>query len=120
MKASCVITLLVFLFSTVSCVQKSYRQTVVVRLSVPGVKDVKTVGIRGNGKPLSWDHDLEMTPIVKDSLYTATVTTVTGYKFAEIKFTVNGEFELADQPNRRIMFSGKDTTFVNAVYNMVQ
>ncbi len=88
-------------------------------LTVPNKTSIQTVGVRGNGKPLSWDEDLEMKAVVKDSLYTATVTAVTGYKFSEVKFTVNGEFELKDQPNRRIVFSDKDTTYYNAQFNVV-
>lgn len=99
------------------CVQKSYKKTVVVTLSVPNRKGISSVGIRGQGKPLSWDYDVAMKPVVKDSLYTATITAVTGYKFAEIKFTVNGDFELKEQPNRRVVFSDKDTTYYNAVFD---
>ncbi len=113
-----IISLLVL--SASSCVQKAYKKTIVITLTVQNIKDIKTVGIRGNGKPLSWDTDFEMTPIVKDSIYTATATTVTGYKFAEIKFTVNGDFELKEQPNRRLVFSDKDTTYYNAVFNLAQ
>jgi hypothetical protein len=89
-------------FSASSCVQKAYKKTVVITLTVQ------------NGK------DIEMKPLIKDTLYTATATTITGYKFAEIKFTVNGEFELKEQPNRRLVFSERDTTFYNAVFNLVQ
>ena len=109
------ITLLAW--SITGCVQKSYKKTIVVKLTIPDNKDIKTVGIRGNGKPLSWDKDLLLKPLVKDSLYTLTTTVLTGYKFAEIKFTVNGEFELKEGPNRRLVFSDKDTTYYNAVFN---
>lgn len=105
------------LVTTVGCVQKAYKKTVVVTLTVQNMRDIKTVGLRGEGKPLSWDNDLEMKTLVKDSLYTATVTAVTGYKFAEIKFTVNGEFELQEKPNRRVVFAKGDTTFYEAVFN---
>ncbi len=108
------------LLCVASCVQKSYTKTVVVTLAVPDIKDIKSVGIRGQGKPLSWETDYEMKPVVKDSLYTATITAVTAYKFAEIKFTVNGDFELKEQPNRRVVFSDKDTTYYNAVFNKNQ
>ncbi|MCO5949801.1 hypothetical protein [Mucilaginibacter flavidus] len=110
------ITLLVWLAS--SCVQKSYKKTIIIKLTVNHIKDIKTVGIRGNGTPLSWDKDFPLTPLVKDSLYTLTATVNTGYKFAEIKFTVNGEFELKERPNRRLVFSDKDTTYYNAVFDL--
>ena len=102
---------------TSSCVQKAYKKTVVVTLTVQNIKDIKTTGIRGNGKPLSWNKDFAMKELVKDSLYTTTVTAVTGYKFAEIKFTVNGDFELKEQPNRRVVFSEGNTTYYNAIFN---
>jgi putative oxidoreductase len=107
----------VLLWSASSCVQKSYKKTVIITLVVNHAKDIKTVGIRGNGKPLSWDKDFPLKPLVKDSLYTLTTTVLTGYKFAEIKFTVNGEFELKERPNRRLVFSNNDTTYYNAVFN---
>lgn len=117
MKRYSIICISLLLVSMAGCVQKSYTKTVVVTLSVPNTKDIKSAGIRGEGKPLSWDNDVEMKPVVKDSLYTATITAVTGYKFAEIKFTVNGAFELKDQPNRRVLFSNRDTTYYNAVFD---
>jgi hypothetical protein len=100
-----------------SCVQPAYRKTVVVMLTVKNNKDIQSVGIRGGGNPLSWDTDYPMQAVIKDSVYTATVTAVTGYKFAEIKFTVNGKFELEEKPNRRVTLSDKDTTIYNAVFN---
>lgn len=102
MKKYSIILVSLLLFWLAGCVQKSYT---------------KTVGIRGQGKPLSWDNDFELKPVVKDSLYTATITAVTGYKFAKIKFTVNGDFELKEQPNRRVVFSDKDTTYYNVIFD---
>ena len=100
------------------CVQKSYKRVVVLTVDVSKEKDVKTVGIRGSGNPLNWDTDYPMNEIVKDSLYRAIVTAKTGYLFAEIKCTVNGNFELQNEENRRIVFDVKnDTTFVNLVFN---
>ena len=117
MKKYSIILISLLLLSLTSCVQKSYTKTVVITLKVSNSKDIKSVGIRGQGKPLSWDNDVEMNPVVKDSLYTATITGVTGYKFAEIKFTVNGDFELKEQPNRRVIFNDKDTTYYNALFD---
>lgn len=117
MKNYAIILTGLFVLSLASCVQKSYKKTVVVTLRVSNKKDIKSAGIRGGGKPLSWENDLDMKPVVKDSLYTATVTAVTGYRFVEIKFTVNGDFELKDKPNRRVIFSDKDTTFYNAEFD---
>ena len=79
-----------------SCVQKSSQKTIIVKLDVGSLDSVQTVGIRGEDKPLSWDYDMELKPAVKDSLYTVVFSLVTGYKFTEVKFTVNGQFELQE------------------------
>lgn len=103
----------------VSCVQKSYKRTVVFQLNTAGIPNIQTVGLRGEGNPLSWDMDIAMQPIVKDSLYTATITTVTGYLFTEVKFTINGTLELKDAGNRKVVFSKGDTTIYKSVFNKV-
>jgi hypothetical protein len=102
----------------ISCVQKSSKKIITVKLNVEGIKNVEAVGIRGNEKPLSWDYDMELKPIIKDTLYFATFSLVTGYKFTEAKFTVNGKFELNAKDNRKIMFSDKDTTFYEAKFDV--
>ena len=115
MKASKLFLLL--LITLTGCVQPSYKKTVVVLLTVKGIKDIQTVGVRGEGNPLSWNEDLLLTPIVKDSLYTITKTTQTAFSFTEIKFTVNGKFELEGKPNRRLEFATGDTTYYHATFN---
>lgn len=101
-----------------SCVQKSYKRVIVISLDVSKVKNIESVGIRGEGKPLSWESDYPMQAVVKDSLYKTVITTETGYLFAEGKCTINGNFELQNKPNRRIMFdTKKDTTYVNFVFD---
>jgi hypothetical protein len=112
-----ILALLLASISICSCVQKAYKKTVVIILNTAGNTNIKTVGIRGEGKPLSWRMDIPMKEVVKDSLYAATITGTTGYKFAEIKFTINGEFELQDKDNRRVEFADGDTTFYNATFN---
>jgi hypothetical protein len=87
-------------------------------LDASKIKNSKKVGIRGNDKPLSWDYNTKMNEIKKDSLYEITVTFETGYKFTEVKFVVNDDFEFKNEDNRRVVFSKKDTTFYNAKYNM--
>jgi hypothetical protein len=118
MKKYQIILITLLAWSTSSCVQKSYKKTIIIKLTIPHIKDIKTVGIRGNCNPLSWDKDFALKPLVKDSLYTLTTTVLAGYRFAEIKFTVNGEFELKERPNRRLVFSDKDTTYYNSVFNL--
>lgn len=112
------ITIAILVFA--GCVQKSGKKTIIVNLNVEGIKNIQTVGIRGNEKPLSWDYDMELKPVIKDTLYTATFSMVTGYKFTEAKFTVNGQFELNDKDNRRIIFSDKDTTVYEAKFDAIK
>ncbi|MCZ8197897.1 MAG: hypothetical protein O9267_09850 [Flavobacterium sp.] len=114
-----IVTIIAIVFSLLmtSCVQKTYKKTVVFSLDVSEIKNVKKVGIRGNDKPLSWDYDTEMKEIKKDSLYQITITGETGYKFTEVKFVVNDTFEFQNEDNRRVLFSEKDTTFYNAKFN---
>jgi hypothetical protein len=109
----------VFILACSSCVQKSSKKTIIVKLNVAGQKDIKSVGIRGNEKPLSWDYNRELVALLKDTLYTDTFSFVTGYKFTEVKFTVNDNFELNDKPNRRIVFAEGDTVVYEAIFDTV-
>lgn len=118
MKTKVAISVCILSLFLTSCVQKTFKKTVVFRLDTSEIKEVKKVGIRGKDKPLSWDYDTEMKTIQKDSLYEITVTFETGYKFTEVKFVVNDDFEFKNEDNRRVVFSEKDTTFYNAKYNM--
>ncbi len=102
-----------------SCVQKTNNQTVVFNLDVKGIKRIKNVGIRGLDKPLSWDYDYKM-KIGKDSIYTASISGETGYRFTEIKFTINGDYELKGQPNRRIVFDNSGVTIYKAKFNKLE
>jgi hypothetical protein len=110
---------LLFILVSSSCIQKSSKKTIIVKLNVAGQKDIKSVGIRGNEKPLSWDYNRELVVLIKDTLYTDTFSFVTGYKFTEVKFTVNDNFELNDLPNRRIYFAVGDTVVYEAVFDRV-
>jgi PBP1b-binding outer membrane lipoprotein LpoB len=113
-----IIALLLIAIGLSSCVQKTYERKVKFILDVSKIENIKTVGIRGSNNPLSWQKDIEMKPIFKDSIYAVDVTFVTGYLGAEVKFVVNDEFEFQDQENRRIPFDlMKDTTIFRAVYN---
>lgn len=109
--------LLIFVFLGTSCVQKTYKKTIVFTLNTNGFENIEKVGIRGNDAPLSWDSDYEMQPI-KDSLYQAAVTIETGYKVAKVKFAINDTFELENENNREITLSEKDTIFYEATFNV--
>ncbi len=118
MKRNKNVILLLSFFALTSCVQKSSKKTVILKLNVQGINNIQSVGIRGNENPLSWDYDMELQPIIKDTLYTATFSIVTGYKFTEAKFTVNSQFELNEKDNRRILFNENDTTVYEATFNI--
>ena len=77
--------------------------------------------MRGSNSPLNWENDLEMKPIFADSIYAIDVTFVTGYLGAEIKFVINGQFELQQKANRRFAFdTTRDTTVYNAVFDQLK
>ncbi|QIX63331.1 hypothetical protein HER32_20000 [Hymenobacter sp. BT18] len=103
-----------------ACVQPAHNKTVVYLLDVRGIPNVQQVGLRGRDNPLSWDQDLPLTPVGNDSsLYRTVVTTRTGYLVTEVKFTVNGEFELQQADNRRIAFGAPgDTVVYRARFNV--
>jgi hypothetical protein len=86
-------------------------------LDASEIKNIKTAGIKGNDKPLSWSKNSEMKAIKKDSLYQLTITFETGYTFTEIKFMVNDSLEFENKDNRRVNFSTTDTTFYKAKFN---
>jgi hypothetical protein len=117
MKTIVAIIAIVFSLLVSSCVQKSYTRKVTLLLDVSGNKDIKTVGIRGNDKPFSWDYDTEMEVVKKDSLYKKTFEINTGRLCTELKFTINGNFELQDKENRKIYFDKKGETIYEAEFN---
>ena len=103
-----------------SCVQKAYQRVVVYTLTVAPGTSVQSAGIRGGDAPLQWDRDFPMEAVIKDSVYRATVVSHNGYAVTEIKFTVNGVFELQEKPNRTVRFAPTgDTTFVNARFDAI-
>lgn len=109
--------LIISCFLMFSCVQKAYKQTVIYTIEIPDSEGVTSVGIRGNDKPLNWDQDMELKKINNKGFYQVKVTYLTGYKFTEVKFTRNGEYELQNMPNRRIEFNPSGVTQYKTVFN---
>jgi hypothetical protein len=103
-----------------SCVQKTKKHSVTLLLDVSAMKDVKNVGVRGNDKPFSWDNDTQMEVVKKDSLYKTTFTIETGRICTEIKFTVNGNFELQDKNNRKVYFNQNGETVYKAKFDLMK
>ncbi|UMY64885.1 MULTISPECIES: hypothetical protein [unclassified Flavobacterium] len=101
-----------------SCVQKATDKTVFVTLTVTGKKNIQSVGIRGDGNPLSWEQDYPMKEVIKDSVYEACLHSRTAFAYSEMKCTVDGQWELENQPNRKIIYEdGKDTIFVRVNFD---
>jgi hypothetical protein len=101
------------------CVQPTHDRTVVYEVDVSRVADVRTVGVRGSDQPLTWDGDRALDAVQPGALYRTAVTYRTGYLVTRAKFTVNGEFELADGDNRVIRFATTgDTTWYRAVFDV--
>ena len=117
MKAKILFIIIVVPLVLAGCVQKSYDRTLIFTIDRPNIQDIKSVGVRGNDKPLNWENDLPLKFDSKSNTYKATVTLNSGYLFTEVKFTVNGEFELKNQENRRIDFRNKDTIYYHAAFD---
>ena len=76
-----------------------------VFLDVTELENIKSVGISDNDKPFSWDNDIKMEVVKKDSLHKKTFERNTERLCSEIKFTVNDKFELKDNENqKKILF----------------
>jgi hypothetical protein len=112
-----ILLLLITLMGLTSCVQKSYTRKVTLLLDVSENKHIKSIGIRGNDKPFSWDYDTEMEVVKKDSIYKKTFEINTGRLCTELKFTINGNFELQDKENRKVYFNENGETIYKAVFN---
>ena len=118
MKTTAIITAILLSLILTSCVQKTYKKTVVFSLDISKITNIKTVGIRGWDNPLSWDKDYPLQEIVKDSLYQAIVTGETGRICTEFKFSINDKLELEGKENRKVYFDTKnDTTKVSFVFD---
>ena len=119
-QACCAVLILPVLLSR--CVQPAYDRTIIYELDVGGVSSVQSVGVRGRDKPLSWDRDVAMVQRGMGGPYVVAITYHTGYLVTEVKFTVNGEFELANRDNRTVRVArtttGGDTTVYRAKFNV--
>jgi hypothetical protein len=106
--------------SLTSCVQKTKKHSVNLLLDVSAMKDIQNVGVRGNDKPFSWNEDVIMEVVKKDSLYKTTFTIETGRICTELKFTVNGNFELQDKENRKVYFDESGKTIYKAKFDVTK
>lgn len=113
----------IYMFVIVSmlsaCVQKTTEQTLTFQLNVSEIPNIKTVGIELENEAIEWEKYYEMKPLVKDSLYELKITGHTGYLFTEVKFKINDETELKDQPNRKVIFDKSGNTIYKATFNKI-
>lgn len=118
MKKYCLPLLFIIAVMAGSCVQKATPKTLFITLTVTGKQNIQSVGVRGDGNPLSWEKDFPLKEVIKDSVYEARLDTRTAFAYSEMKFTVDGQWELENKPNRRIVYEeGKDTIFVKATFD---
>ncbi len=101
----------------VSCVQKAYERKVELTLRLPKKQAVTTIGVYGSGNPLSWQQPLALEPIIADSVYRVTFTSKTGYLQNELKFMVNDQWELNNQPNRILKYNTEGVTKMEVVFD---
>ena len=101
-----------------SPVQESKEQRVLFQLDTSSFTgDIQTVGIRGEGNPLSWRTDFPLVKNEKTGLYEGECRANTGYAKTEVKFVINGEFEFQDDSNRVIYFAPDQNTRVRSTWN---
>jgi len=96
----------------ISCVQPAHVQSVTFSLDAEGVPRGSIVAVRGSDRPLSWDTDTIMEFDSISNRYICTVKIVTGYKFTEYKYVINGGFESLAGGNRRLSFDESRRTIV--------
>ena len=68
MKIILYIVATLFLYLTISCVQKTKKRVVIYTVDISKMDSIKKVGLRGGDSPLSWQNDYPMKEISKDSL----------------------------------------------------
>ncbi len=83
-------------------------------------KNIQYVEIRGENKPFSWNEDVAMEVVKKDSLYKKTFEINTGRLCTEIKFNVNGKFEFQDKDNRKVYFNQNGENVYKAKFDVLK
>ncbi len=92
-----------FFLLLVSC--KAQKYTVTLKVDMSNVENVKSVGIKGNVKPLSEKKELLLTDNNADGIYETTITFKTSQKRLRFKFVKNGEEELIRGNDRTLWFN---------------
>ncbi len=109
------------LLFTISCVQPTKKQRVEFTVDARELSDVNTISVRGSVPPLSWNQNYELEDNNHDSIYTGTIVFDIPYNFVEIKFVKNeNQFELNNQPNRKVVFDESQNTHFNAKFDVLK
>ena len=107
-----------FAFTLFSCVQPTNKQIVHFSVDARNELDVSAIGVRGSVPPLNWKSNYELKDDDLDSIYTGTILIEIPYDYMNIKFVKNNdEFELKDQPNRKLIFDKSMTTNYSVSFN---
>lgn len=94
-----------------SCVQRTKKQKVDFFVDARDIKNVNSIGVRGSTPPLNWNQNFELKDDNNDSIYTGTIVFDIPYDFVELKLVKNeDQFELNNQPNRRLIFDKSGDT----------
>ncbi len=99
-----------FLFCLLLLSGKTQSYTLTFQLDMTGQTDFKTVGIRGNIAPLSWDKDYPLTDPDGDGIYEASIDFKTSKKYVQYKFRTDTQSELEGSDNRIRWFSSPSPT----------
>lgn len=110
-KIAIIITSVVLLFA--SCVQKEFDKKVTFLVDTNGIKDITSIGIRGNFLPNKWKETVPLIDKNNDGVYEITFNEKTAVYGINFKFVKNGvDYELKDEENRQIVFEYKPEIIV--------
>ena len=98
-------------FLLIGCVQETHQKMVYFRVDASSFPEAKSVGIRGNLSPLSWDATTALTDADGDGVFTGEVPFQTASDRLSFKFVMNDSvFELEGRDNRVLPFEYKPET----------
>lgn len=112
-------TLFVFLSLIISsCVQRTKEQKVDFFVDARDIENVNSIGVRGSKPPLNWNQNFELKDDNNDSIYTGTIVFDIPYDFVELKLVKNeDQFELNNQPNRKLIFDKSGDTEYQVIFD---
>ncbi len=111
--------ILTLMLMAISCVQATKRTRVQFEVDTQSEEgDVGTLEIRGDSPSLSWNEGHVLADEDGDGIYTGEVVFDIPFDQTEIKFVKNGSvFELANEPNRTLVFAKDSVQLFRAVFD---